>query len=86
MGIKGRDMGHASRATIKTTCGNTGLEAEMTTDLGEGDLDRPATDEPAEDIEWGGVQVSFSLKEYTAHIDFPRIFDPNFALKRRLFL
>ena len=26
-------------------------------DFGEGDLDRPATDETAEDVEWGGVKV-----------------------------
>src|SRR4051795_10680504 len=34
-----------------------GLDAEMATDLGEGDLGAPAASKPAQDIEWIGGEI-----------------------------
>ncbi len=51
------------------------LDAEMTTDLGEGDLDRPAPDEPAENVERIGREIGaqeglrFEFAERIAHQD-----------------
>src|SRR6516162_7264040 len=34
-----------------------GLDAKMTTDFGEGDLDGPTADEPAKDVDWVGIEI-----------------------------
>jgi hypothetical protein len=34
-----------------------GLDAKVTADFGEGDLDGPTADEPAKDVDWVGIKI-----------------------------